>query len=89
MATVVFSGVLGENIGRLVKDRESATGEIEIAADNIRSLINALDDRFPGIGDKLRSGVAIAIDGEIIANPLLETLETDSEVYFIPAIEAG
>jgi len=63
--------------------------EISIDAHNVRELIRQLDHRFPGVGNKLQHGLAIAIDGEIFSDALLEPLGADSEVYFIPAIEGG
>ena len=63
---------------------------IDVEATDVRALIRALDARFPGIGEKLRdAGTAIAIDGEIINDPLLEPIEPDSEVHFLPAISGG
>ena len=58
-------------------------------ASTVRDLIRQLDLRFPGLGDQLRHGVAVAIDGDIIADPLLERLAEDSEVFFLPPIEGG
>jgi sulfur carrier protein ThiS len=37
----------------------------------------------------LNQGLAVAIDGEIFQDWLLQEVETDSEVYFLPAIEGG
>ena len=63
--------------------------QVDVAASDVRQLIRALDDRYPGIGEQLREGVAIAIDGEIINDPLLEPIEPDSEVHFLPPISGG
>ena len=41
------------------------------------------------MGERLRDGVAVAIDGEIFQEPFLETIGEDSEVFFLPQIEAG
>lgn len=63
--------------------------EHEFSADNVRRLIQAMDERFPGIGKYLSNKTAVAIDGEIYQDPFLETIEPDSEVYFLPMIEGG
>ena len=63
--------------------------KVEIEARTVRDLIDALDKRFPGIGERLRSGTAIAIDGEIIADPLLEPIPPGSEIHFLPSISGG
>jgi len=63
--------------------------EVVVAAGNVRELIAALDERFPGLGEQLRTNTAIAIDGEIINDPLLESIEPDSEIHFLPPISGG
>jgi molybdopterin converting factor small subunit len=63
--------------------------ELCVEARTVRELIAALDLRFPGIGERLRAGVAVAIDGEIIQDPLLEPVEPESEVHFLPSISGG
>ena len=63
--------------------------EHEFTADNVRRLIQQMDERFPGIGKYLSSKTAIAIDGEIFQDPFLEPIQPDSEVYFLPMIEGG
>ena len=62
---------------------------VELEASTVRQLILELDRRFPGIGAEIRGGMAIAIDGEIIQEPLLERLEPSSEVHFLPPIGGG
>ena len=63
--------------------------EHEVTADNVRRLVAELDKRFPGIGKRLSSKTAIAIDGEIFQDPFLQPIQEDSEVYFLPMIEGG
>lgn len=64
--------------------------ELSIEASDIRRLIKALDERFPGAATMLtQSGVAVAIDGVIYNQPLAEKLAADSEVCFIPALRGG
>lgn len=58
-------------------------------AGSIRALIRQLDRQFPGMAAKLESNTAVAIDGEIYPDPLLESLDEESEVYFLPAIKGG
>lgn len=80
MARVFLSGELSALAG---------VQEVEIVADDIRSLQRALENGYPALRGKLSKGLAIAVDGEIVNSPLLEKLGPDSEVHFIPAIEAG
>ncbi len=63
--------------------------EHEVEAGDVRELVRALDARFPGIGERLRRGLAVAIDGEIFQDWFVQPVGSDSEVYFLPAIEGG
>ena len=63
--------------------------QLEVDANDVRQLLRVLDQRFPGLGQRLRTGTAIAVDGEIFQDPYLEVVRPDSEVYFLPAIEGG
>jgi len=71
--------------------RSLADGQesVEVEAATVRQLILELDRQFPGLGAELRSGMAVAIDGEIIQEPLLERLGPSSEVHFLPPIGGG
>jgi molybdopterin converting factor small subunit len=63
--------------------------EVLVRASTVRDLIDALDARFPGMGERLRNGTAVAIDGEIVQEPLLEEVPPEAEVHFLPQIGGG
>ena len=63
--------------------------EVEIEAATVGALITRLDQRFPGIGEHLRSGMAVAIDGEIMADAIYEPVPDGAEVHFLPPIGGG
>jgi molybdopterin converting factor small subunit len=63
--------------------------KFDIDAADVRKLIAALEERFPGIKAELEREMAIAIDGEIYQDPFLERIAPDSEVYFLPRIGGG
>lgn len=73
----------------VARDFSNGETEHEILADDVRQLIKQLELKFPGIGDRLRERTAIAIDGEIFQDPLLQPIQENSEVYFLPMIEGG
>ena len=62
--------------------------EVELAVANIRELLIAMDERWPGAEAKL-SRCAVAIDGQIYQDAYLEPLQADSEVFFMQRIEGG
>ena len=69
--------------------------EVQIEAGNVRQAVDELDKLFPGLkarlveDNRIRSNLAVAIDGEVGRLGLLEKLSEDSEVHFVPAISGG
>lgn len=61
----------------------------EIEADTVRRMIAELDRRFPGLGNQIDEGMAVAIDGEIYQDAWQATLRPDSEIVLIPKIGGG
>ena len=62
---------------------------LEIEAATTGQLIKALEERFPGIGEQIIESMALAIDGEIFQDSLIDPIGPDSEVYLIPKIAGG
>jgi len=87
MATVVIPALLRKLTGG--KDRTLATGA------TLKEIIDDLERQFPGFrervvaGDDLVGSLAVSIDGEIITGGLMEPVQPDSEVHFVPAIGGG
>jgi len=73
----------------VARDFTDGQADIEIMADDVRQLIKQLEEIYPGIGERLRNRTAVAIDGEIFQDPLLQPIRENSEVYFLPMIEGG
>jgi molybdopterin synthase sulfur carrier subunit len=75
----------------LTGGRETAT----VPGANVGQLIEALEQRFPGMrarlcpGGVLRPGLAVVVDGQLGRLGLLEAARPDSEVHFVPAIAGG
>jgi hypothetical protein len=62
--------------------------EVDVAAADVRELLQALAERFPGSEEAL-SRSAIAIDGQIHQDAWLEPIGADSEVFFLLRLEGG
>ena len=77
--------ILGTNL----KNITNGLDELEVEATSVKSLIAEMDRRYPGIADALESGFALAIDGEVIANPGYEKLKETSEVRFLSPMQGG
>ena len=76
-------------LGSNLKNLTNGVEELEIEATSVKSLIAELDTQFPGIADTLYSGFALAIDGEVIANPGYEKLKDVMEVRFLSPMQGG
>ncbi len=68
---------------------------IKVSGATVREIVRNLTAAYPALGDRLldkgqlRSNISVAIDGEISTLGLLDTVESDSEVHFIPALSGG
>jgi molybdopterin synthase sulfur carrier subunit len=68
---------------------------VDVPGKSIRELVRQLGDQFPGIDQQLlqdgdiRPSIAVSIDGEIATGGVLDTVNEDSEVHFIPALGGG
>ena len=80
MATVIFSSEL-----------QRLTGEekTSLRATTYRELVDQLIAAYPALEREQLMDMAVAIDGEIIHDPLLETIGPNSEVHFLYRISGG
>ena len=80
--------------------RPLAGGQHEVRVDgaNLRQVIDALEERYPGMRerlvdeeepDRVMLGMAAFVDGETAHLGLRTPVQPDSEVHFLPAISGG
>jgi molybdopterin synthase sulfur carrier subunit len=77
--------------------RELTAGieRLEMDVHNVRAVINQLEQRFPGIRDRLcqqdqiSPSLQISIDSVITSRGMIAKIQPNSEVHFIPAIAGG
>ena len=81
MARVVLIGNLAQLTG--------GVAEFDISAASVKQLFDRLTELHPQIGPHLQEGVAVAIDGQIYQETLLQPIEPDSEVFILPQIAGG
>lgn len=62
---------------------------ITVDGADVRTVIAALESRFPGIAQQIEGRLAVAIDGEIVGDPMLEPVAPESEVHFLPRVGGG
>ncbi|MBM46653.1 MAG: hypothetical protein CL458_10510 [Acidimicrobiaceae bacterium] len=81
MAQVHFSAGLRDLTGGLA--------QVEIEATTVRRLVAALEEKFPGIGERLSDASSVAINGEIFTDAEYEPVDSDSEVHFLDIFQGG
>jgi molybdopterin synthase sulfur carrier subunit len=77
--------------------RDLTGGVVEIAVDGstVGALIDALENRFPGLrdrlcrGDSLAPGLQVSIDHMMTRRGLQARVQAESEVHFLPVIGGG
>lgn len=72
-----------------LRDLTGGVAEVEIEAPTVRRLIKVLDERFPGIGERLAEGTSVSINGEIIADAIYEDVPDGAEIHFLPTLAGG
>jgi sulfur-carrier protein len=69
--------------------------KVIVPGETLRQVIEALEERFPGIqsrlceGDRLRPSIVAVVNGEVSRFGLRHRLEPESEIHFVPAISGG
>ncbi|MBM37423.1 MAG: MoaD/ThiS family protein [Actinomycetota bacterium] len=81
MAQVHFSAGL--------RELTEGLAQVEVDASTVRGLITALDEMFPGVGDRLSEASSVAIDGEIFTDAEYEPVSENSEVHFLDIFQGG
>jgi molybdopterin synthase sulfur carrier subunit len=69
-----------------------ANGETELELNDvttIKQLFRSLSERYPEMKPHLENGIAVAIDGQLFQDSLLEPIEPNSEVHLLPQIGGG
>ena len=80
MATVIF----GTELQRLTGEERT-----EVNAATYRELVDLVTKRYDALTVDELMKMAVAIDGEIIHDPLLEPVRASSEVHFLYRISGG
>jgi molybdopterin converting factor small subunit len=76
-------------IPRALRGRTGGLERVEVDAPDVRRLLAELERRYPGLRELLTRDLAVAIDGEIHPEPLLEPVGPASEVHFLPRVAGG
>ena len=77
--------------------RKLTNGEesITVSGTTIREAIDNLESRYPGMkarlceGDRIKPGIAVYVNGLLTRGSILESVDADAEIHFLPAIGGG
>ena len=72
-------------------------GQTQIAVEGatVRQVVEALEERYPGFkdrivaDDRIKTEIAVAVDGDVVAAGLRARVGPESEVHFLPALAGG
>ena len=82
-------------IPTMLQSLTAGVKQVDLDARNVRQIIERLEELYPGMKDllvedgEIRPNLAIAIDGDVAIMGMLEKVEENSEVHFVPAIGGG
>ena len=68
---------------------------VEAAGDDVRSVLAAVDARYPGLwdrlveGERLRPGVVVAVNGDVSPLGIRRRLDAPSEIHLVRAAAGG
>ena len=72
-----------------IQDFVGGQATIEVEGDTVRAVLRAIESQYPGFEERLGSKFAIALDGELLSDPLFEPVPDGSELHFLPALAGG
>lgn len=78
-----------------MRDLSGGEAQVEVSASTLREVIDRLEEKFPGIrerlcnGDALRESIQAAVDGSMMQRRLSTSVSATGEVHFLPAIGGG
>ena len=79
----------------LMRSLSGGRENLDVPGTTIREVLDNLEAECPGIrarlfdGDRVRPGIAIAVDGIIKTKKLGSEVSPNSEIHFVPAISGG
>jgi molybdopterin synthase sulfur carrier subunit len=78
-----------------LRDLSAGTAQLELPGSTVGEVVEALEERFPGIkarlcqGDRLSPALQVSIDHVMSPRGLRAKLQPHSEVHFLPALGGG
>ena len=78
-----------------MRNLTSGEANITLPGTTVREVIDNLESRYPGMKERLceegrlKPGIAVYINGLLSRGSVLERVDADAEIHFLPAIRGG
>ena len=82
-------------IPSLMRNLTGGEANITLSGTTVREVIDNLESRYPGMKERLceegrlKPGIAVYINGLLSRGSVLERVDADAEIHFLPAIGGG
>lgn len=82
-------------IPSLLRNLTNGEDSITVSGTTIREVIDNLETRHPGMKarlceeDRIKPGLAVYVNGLLTRGSILESVDADAEIHFLPAIGGG
>jgi molybdopterin synthase sulfur carrier subunit len=79
----------------LLQDLTNGKEKVHVRGATVRQIIEALDRLYPGMKARLctasglRPGIAVAVNSQVATLGVLQPVQANSEIHFLPAISGG
>ncbi len=76
-------------LGATFRSMAGARQSFPVEAANVMQLLKRLEETYPELAPVLGRGVAVAIDGRVYRDSLLQPVPDGAEVYLMPRVAGG
>ena len=82
-------------IPSLMQNLTQGQQQIPVEGATVRQVVDALEALYPGFkariveDERIRTEIAVAVDGEVVTSGLRAKVGPQSEVHFLPALAGG
>ena len=82
-------------IPSLLRNLTNGKDSVTVPGATVREVIDNLETRYPGMkarlceNDRIKPGLAVYINGLLTRGSILESVDADAEIHFLPAIGGG
>ncbi|MEM7078669.1 MAG: MoaD/ThiS family protein [Pseudomonadota bacterium] len=77
------------SLNGVLRSGADGAASVEIEAATIRELLTKLVERYPGMGEHMEQGIAVAINGVVYRDDWTVAIPPDAEVFLMPRIAGG